>query len=150
MNTHPDFEELFRLLEENQVDYLIVGGYAVAFHGHPRFTKDIDIFFDATPENIGRLQATLVAFGFERENLPDSAFTTMGNVLVFGIEPSRVDLLNRIDGVAFADAKSSFVRGRYGKVDVSFIGRDALIRNKRSTQRPQDKVDADALAEMSD
>lgn len=145
MNTHPDFEELFRLLEENRVDYMIVGGYAVAFHGHPRFTKDIDIFFDATPENVSRLRATLVQFAFRPEDLPEKTFFDPGAVITFGSPPSRVDLLNRIDGVAYAGAKSNAVRGAYGNVTVTFIGRDDLILNKLSTSRDQDKVDAKEL-----
>ena len=65
MSTHPDFEDFLRLLEERRVDYMIVGGYAVAFHGFPRFTKDIDVFFEASPANAARLRAALVAFGFQ-------------------------------------------------------------------------------------
>ena len=70
MNIHPDFEELLRLLEEHGVDYMIVGGYAVAYHGYPRFTKDIDVFFDATNDNVGRLRQALIAFGFPEQDLP--------------------------------------------------------------------------------
>lgn len=146
MTTHPDFEELFRLLEENRVDYMIVGGYALAFHGHPRFTKDIDIFFDSTGGNIERLRKALVAFGFAEENLHVELFTTPGNMITFGVAPTRVDLLNSIDGLRFADAKPYIVRGTYGAVEVSFIGRSDLIRNKRATTRPQDKLDADELS----
>ena len=146
MNTHPDFKELFQLLEEHRVDYLIVGGYAVAFHGYPRFTKDIDIFFECSPENIARLRTALVAFGFTQADLPEEAFAVKGNILTFGVAPSRVDLLNDIDGVRYADAKPNGVRGTYGDVEVTFIGRDDLIRNKRDTPRAQDKVDAEELA----
>ncbi|HNR31919.1 MAG TPA: nucleotidyltransferase [Candidatus Hydrogenedentes bacterium] len=145
MNTHPDFEELFRLLEKHGVDYVIVGGYAVAFHGYPRFTKDIDIFFDPSPANVARLRAALVAFGFEEQDLPEDAFSTTDSVVSFGVEPSRVNLLNEIDGVAFAEAKRNSVRGAYGSVEVSFIGRDDLIQNKRATARAQDKVEIDQL-----
>ncbi|HPO16781.1 MAG TPA: nucleotidyltransferase [Candidatus Hydrogenedentes bacterium] len=145
MNTQPDFEELFRLLEEYRVEYMIVGGYAVAFHGYPRFTKDIDIFFNSTPENITRLRAVLIAFGFNQEELPDAVFSTEGNIVTFGVPPSRVDLLNTIDGIRFVEAKANTVRGVYGKVKVTFIGREDLLRNKFATQRAQDKVDAEEL-----
>ncbi len=77
MNTHPDFEELLRLLEEHRVDYMIVGGYAVAFHGYPRFTKDIDVLFRADNDNAMRLRDALCAFGFSREDLPFDAFLTV-------------------------------------------------------------------------
>ena len=145
MNTHPDFEELFRLLEENRVDYMIVGGYAVAFHGYPRFTKDIDIYFDAAAANVSRLRSALVAFGFQPENLPEDVFFVPGNMITFGVAPTRVDLLNRIDGVQYADAKVNVVRGMYGNVAVTFIGRGDLVTNKRSTLRDQDRVGAKEL-----
>lgn len=146
MNIHPDFKELFQLLTENHVDYMIVGGYAVAFHGHPRFTKDIDIFFESSPSNVARLRAALVAFGFEGEDLSEEVFTKKGNILTFGVAPLRVDLLNNIDGIEYADAKPNIVQGAYGDVEVAFIGRNDLIRNKRATLRAQDKVDAEELA----
>lgn len=76
MNIHPDFEELLRLLEEHGIEYMIVGGYAVAYHGYPRFTKDIDLFFRLTRENALRLRQVLVAFGFREEDLPLEAFMT--------------------------------------------------------------------------
>ena len=148
MNTHPDFEELLRLLGENRVEYMIVGGYALAFHGYPRFTKDIDIFFELSAENVARLRSALMAFGFEEDDLPEEAFTKQGNILTFGVVPLRVDLVNSIDGVQYADAKPHKVRGAYGEVQAAFIGRDDLIQNKRSTLRPQDKVDADELAKI--
>ncbi len=105
MNIHPDFEELLRLLEEHGVEYMIVGGYAVAYHGHPRFTKDIDVFFQLSEDNVGRLRQALIAFGFREEDLPLEAFTTVGNVLTFGVVPTRVDLINEIDGVTYEEAR---------------------------------------------
>jgi len=150
MNIHPDFEELLRLLEENNVEYMIVGGYAVAFHGHPRFTKDIGVFYLASGDNVVRLRAALLAFGFTAGELPTEAFCDPANVLTFGAAPSRVDLLSKIDGVNFHDAKNSVVRGRYGTVEVTFIGRDDLIRNKQSTKRTRDKADVEELTQSDD
>lgn len=145
MNTHPDFEELLRLLEQHGVDYMIVGGYAVAFHGYPRFTKDIDVFYRDSEDNIARLRTALVAFGFSEKDLPADVFATEGAVLTFGVVPTRVDMVNRIDGVRFDDAKPNVVRGTYGDVEVTFIGLDELIRNKRSTPRARDKGDVEEL-----
>ena len=145
MNIQPDFEELLRLFGENEVDYMIVGGYAVAFHGYPRFTKDLDIFFDSSPANILRLRRALVDFGFEEQDLPEDVFSTPGNVIVFGVPPVRVDLVSRIDGVTFGDARPNVVRGKYGCAAACFIGRADLLKNKRSTKRSSDKVDADKL-----
>ncbi len=84
---------------------------------YPRFTKDMDVFFEASPGNITRLRTVLIAFGFVAENLPEEAFMTEGNVLAFGVAPSRVVLLNAIDGVRYADAKPNMVRGTYGGIN---------------------------------
>ena len=150
MNIHPDFEEFLRLLEEHDVEYMIVGGYAVAYHGYPRFTKDIDVFFRMTPENAVRLQRVLVAFGFGEEDLPLGVFTTRGNVLTFGVVPTRVDLINDIDGVTYEDASCNVVRGTYGDVEVTFIGFDDLVRNKSATPRARDKGDIEELQQDKD
>lgn len=147
MNIQPDFEELFRLLEEHGVDYMIVGGYAVAFHGYPRFTKDIDLFFQMTEENALCLRSALVDFGFPMDELPIEAFITKGNVLTFGMTPSRVDLLNEIDGISYDEARTGVVKGRYGTVTVSFIGLKELLRNKRATPRARDKGDVEELTQ---
>jgi hypothetical protein len=148
MNIHPDFEELLRLLEEHEVEYMIVGGYAVAYHGYPRFTKDIDIFFNLSQENACRIQRALIAFGFKENEVPIQAFTTLGNVLTFGIVPSRVDLINEIDAVSYEEARKRIVRGRYGRVEVSFIGFEDLVRNKKATPRTRDKGDVEELTQQ--
>ena len=145
MNIQQDFEELLKLLEKNNVRYMIVGGYAIAFHGYPRFTKDIDIFFLNTKENIIKLRDALLAFGFTPESIPQKVFSEKGNIIQFGIVPVRVDLLNKIDGVSFEKAEKHIVRGRYGKTCVNFIGRVELIKNKKSSGRLQDKADAQNL-----
>ena len=147
MNIHPDFEELLRLLEEHEVDYMIVGGYAVAYHGHPRFTKDIDVFFHGTEENAIRLRRALTAFGFQEQEVPLNAFTTIGNVLTFGVVPARVDLINQIDGVSYETARRNVVRGVYGSTEANFIGLDDLIKNKKATPRAKDKGDVEELTE---
>jgi len=150
MNIHPDFEELLKLLEEHKVEYMIVGGYAVAYHGYPRFTKDIDIFFNPTEENACRIQRALIGFGFNENDVPIKAFTTPGNVLTFGVIPSRVDLINEIDAVSYEDAQKKAVRGRYGSVEVNFIGYVDLVRNKKATPRTRDKGDAEELIKQED
>ncbi|MDP6779921.1 MAG: hypothetical protein QGI83_24400 [Candidatus Latescibacteria bacterium] len=150
MNTHPDFEGLLRLLEEHRVDYMIVGGYAVAYHGYPRFTNDIDLFFSSADENTTRLRDALMAFGFQEEDLPPEAFRVVGSVLTFGVAPTRVDFINSIDGVTFEEARPNVVRGTYGGVEVSFIGFDELIRNKKATQRTKDRGDVEELTRDED
>ncbi len=144
MNTHPDFEELLRLLEENGVDSMIVGATPSPSMVIPLF-DDIELFFRATEENVDRLRKALVSFGFDETDLPASAFLSRGSVLAFGVVPTRVDLVNEIDGVGYDEAKANVVRGTYGKVSVPFIGRADLIRNKKAIPRARDKADVEDL-----
>ena len=109
MSIQPDFAEFLRLLEEHRVEYMIVGGFAVAFHGYPRFTKDIDIFFADGRENLDRLHTTLVAFGFQPATVATDVLAQPDSVLSIGIEPVRIDLLNRIAGVTFDEAHAHAV-----------------------------------------
>jgi len=150
MITQQHFEELLTLLEQNNVEYVIVGGYAVAFHGYPRFTKDIDIFFRNSTDNIKNIITVLVKFGFPESDLPYSLFSETGNIIQFGVSPLRVDIINEIDGVSFDEAFHNSVRGKYGSVDVNFIGRIQLIKNKKESGRPQDLVDAEKLDKKRD
>ena len=145
MNIQQDFEELFELLGRHKVDFVVVGGYAVAFHGFPRFTKDIDVFFRSSPDNIEKLRLALKDFGFREEGLKPDLFEKPGNIVTFGVEPMRVDFINRIDGVSYDEAKAGRAEGRYGKARVFFIGKGDLLKNKNSTNRPQDKLDAESL-----
>lgn len=124
---------------------MIVGGYAVAWHGHPRFTKDLDLWYRESTANVERLRQALVRFGFRAEDLPVDAFTATGSIVTFGVAPTRVDLMNRIDGVTFEEALPNAVRGRYGRVEVTCIGLADLLRNKSSTPRARDKGDVEEL-----
>ena len=148
MTIQQDFRELLRLLEENEVDYLIIGGYAVAFHGYPRFTKDLDIFFRNTPENIERLRKAFLGFGFSDEDIPEHIFSKKGNILVFGVPPTRIDLLNEIDGVSFEEAFRNSVKGMYGGLEARFIGYDELLQNKSASPRISDKADLEELEKL--
>ncbi len=144
MNTQPDFEEFLKLLEKHECEYLIVGGYAVAFHGYPRFTKDLDIFYGDDESNVIKVRKVLIEFGFRDEDIPMAIFAP-GAILNFGIEPVRIDLINHIDGVTFTEALEHSVRGSYGKESVNFIGLAELKRNKASTGRIQDAADLEKL-----
>ena len=141
MNTQPDFEELLKLLEQNSVRYMIIGGYAVAFHGFPRFTKDIDVFFFNSEQNIAKVRKVLFDFGFTPETIPVEIFTEVGNVIQFGVTPVRVDLINDIDGVTYKNAEQHIIRGKYGDIEVNFIGKEDLLKNKKASGRPQDELD---------
>lgn len=122
-----------------------MGGYAVAFHAKPRFTKDIDLLVEPNPDNAQRLLRALSDFGFGAVDLAVDDFTTPGRVVQLGIAPNRVDLMTAIDGVSFADAWTGRVSGRFGAVPVFYIGKAELVRNKRATGRAQDLADVEAL-----
>ena len=144
MNIQPHFKELLKLLEENNVQHMIVGGYAVAFYGFPRFTKDLDIFYKLEEANISKLKKALESFGFPKSDLVDELFLE-GNIIKIGIEPVRIDLLNDIDGVRFDDAAPSVVMGSYDDLETPFIGRADLIANKKTSARLQDLADVARL-----
>lgn len=142
-----DLRDLLVELYDAEVEFLVVGGYAVGYHGHPRATKDIDLFVRPTAENAERVLHALSAFGAPLAQLGVSAsdFDREGRVVQFGVAPVRADLLTSIDGVTFdeaaRDARAMTIDGR----NVLVIGFDALIANKRASGRPQDLVDVDAL-----
>lgn len=124
---------------------MIVGGYAVAFHGFPRFTKDIDIFYLNSKKNVNLIIDSLCKFGFSRKSLPIDNFLKNGGIISFGVTPIRVDFINEIDGIKYLDAKSNIVRGKYGDIKVSFISKNDLVKNKSSTNLFQDKVDLEKI-----
>ncbi len=151
MNTHPDFEEFLKLLSENHIEYMIIGGYAVAYHGFPRFTKDLDIFYLNSPENIRRIRDILIQFGYSPDSITDDIFAE-DNIVRFGHPPARIDLLNKIDGLTFPEAQTHCNHGQYGKAKVIFIGRNDLIKNKKASGRAKDLLDVETLelGEMDD
>jgi hypothetical protein len=139
-----DFTDFLKALAQHDVKALIIGAFAVAFHAKPRFTKDLDIFVEATPENAERLLQAIDTFGFGALGLSVADFVP-GRVTQLGYPPHRIDLVTSIDGVTFEEAWASRVAGNYGGVAVWYIGRDALIRNKAAAARPQDLADIATL-----
>jgi hypothetical protein len=147
MEVQPDFRDLFALLNEHKVEYLIVGGYALAFHGAPRYTGDIDIFVRPNPENSRRILDALAAFGFQFPNLTPDDFQNPDKVVQLGVPPIRVDLITSITGVSWEEAAASGEAGCFGDVPVHYIGREQYIANKRATGRKKDLADIEALGE---
>ncbi len=149
----PDILEFIGLLYTHEVRYVVVGGEAVIYHGYPRFTGDIDFFFSDAPENIAAIFAALREFW--RGTVPGiqsaEELAEPGVIIQFGRPPNRIDLLNRIDGVAFEDAWRSRLKVRILSPDLEFplfmIGFDNLVRNKRASSRPKDLDDLRALGE---
>ena len=140
-----DFSEFLRLLGKYDVDYMIVGGYAVAVHGYPRFTRDLDVFYRNDTENTERLKKALLEFGFPSDDLKDELFSEEGTIIQFGAPPCQIDLLNRISGVVYSEAKAHIVTARYGEVEIRVIGKEHLLINKTSTDRLKDKADAEEI-----
>ena len=147
MSVSKDFEELFECLNARGVKALIVGAYAVAFHGRPRFTKDIDVFVEPSRDNADRVVMALADFGFGSLGLTAADFEQPGRVVQLGYPPNRVDLLTAIDGVDFDAAWRGRAEGRYGATAVFYLGKEELIRNKSASGRPQDLVDLSLLQE---
>lgn len=140
-----DLKDLFRLLNEKSVDYVIVGGYAVAFHGFVRATKDIDILFSSTPENIKRLMAALSGFGISASVMEENIFSKPGQIIRIGCPPLMVEFINGVGGVTFKEIWRNRVQGDYGDVRVSFISKDDLLKTKKAAGRPQDIRDIEEL-----
>jgi len=132
-------------LSEAGAEYLLVGAYALAVHGHPRATGDIDIWVRPTPENAGRVLRAVARFGAPVRDLSATDLATPGTVFQIGVPPRRIDLMTSIDGVEFDAAWTGRHQARVGDLDVPVIGRSDLVRNKRATGRPQDLADVAAL-----
>ncbi len=147
MEIRNDFKELLELFNKHKVEYLIVGGYALAFHGAPRFTQDIDLFVRPTGENAERVLLALNEFGFGSINLSKEDFTTPGMIVQFGVAPVRIDVVTSVSGVSWEKADAGKVAGFYADTPVFFIGREDFITNKRTTGRAKDTADIEALGE---
>ncbi len=145
MITHVDFRELLLLLEKHRVDYMVVGAYALGVHGFPRFTKDLDIFYRLTADNVTKLTSALVEHGFTRKAIEATDLSKSGDLVTFGVPPVRVDLLNTISGVSFEEAAPNVIRVNIEGVAARFIGKDDLIKNKLSTNRAKDRIDIENL-----
>jgi hypothetical protein len=140
-----DFEELLSIFNENGVRYLIVGGHAVMLYTEPRYTKDLDVWIDASTENAERVYRSLLKFGAPLAGLTAKDFAEEGSFYQMGIPPVRVDILMSIDAVTFAEAWPNRQQSRLGNAQASFIGRRELIRNKRAVGRHIDLHDAELL-----
>jgi hypothetical protein len=142
---NPDFSDLFAAFNAAGVSYLVVGAHAVAFFAEPRFTKDLDVWVEATPANAECLLTALRAFGAPLQGVSASDFSVPGVTYQIGVAPNRIDIATQIDGVTFAEAWPGRVGSRFGDHDVWLIGRSELIKNKRAAGRPQDLLDLSLL-----
>jgi hypothetical protein len=145
MKLTPDLKEFFQLLNANQVHYLVIGGYAVAFHGHPRYTKDIDIWIWINPENAARVVKTLEDFGFASLGLQKNDFLEPETIIQLGHAPNRIDLIMGVPGVDFEESYKSRVDDDVDGVRLSFIDLENLKKAKKASGRLQDLADIENL-----
>ena len=142
-----DYREMLSILNEEKVDYLIVGAYAMAAHGVPRATGDIDIFVRATPANSKKIYRALARFGAPLAELDSNQFSEEGIVLQIGVAPCRIDILTQIDGVDFDEAEQGRVVFEIEEMAIPFIGLAELKKNKLATGRVRDRLDVELLDE---
>lgn len=140
-----DFVDLLRAFAAADVRFLIVGAYALALHGRPRATGDLDVWVDATPDNAVQVVRALAAFGAPISEVSAEDFARPGVTYQIGVPPGRIDILTELTGLSFAEAWPDRVRHAFGDVDADFIGRAAFIRNKRATGRAKDIGDVEGL-----
>ena len=146
MEIYPDFREFLQLLNEESIEYLVGGGYAVTFHGYPRYTGDIDIWINPTEENASRMMVVLERFGagsvgIEKEDFLDSKF----GVLKMGNEPIRIDMMMEMKGLEFEDAYTQRVVENIDGLEINFLSLGDLIRAKKASNRAKDQNDLEHL-----
>jgi hypothetical protein len=145
MDLAPDFDEFIGSLNAHGVEFIVVGAYALAFHGAPRFTGDLDILVRPTLDNAVRLLTALEAFGFPVTELNPETIVDRRRMLQMGVPPVQIHVMSSISGVEWDEVWSDRVEGPLGGHSVPFLGRDTFLRNKRAAGRPKDLADVDAL-----
>ena len=142
---NPDFVDLLRAFGAADVRFLLVGAYALAIHGRPRATGDLDLWIDATPDNARRVMRALQEFGAPMQEITEADFASPGVTYQIGVPPGRIDILTELTGITFAEAWPGRLRRPFGEVEVDVIGLDAFIRNKRATGRAKDLGDIEGM-----
>lgn len=143
-----DSLEFVGLLNSNKVEYVVVGAFAVSFHGYPRYTGDLDLLVNSTAENAARVLRVLSEFGFASLDVTAEDLQRPNYIVQLGIHPNRIDLITGISGVSFEEAWMNRRQGEIDGVPTYFIGREELIRNKVATGRRRDLGDADELRKL--
>jgi len=136
-----DFKEFIELLNKNQIEYLVVGGYAVGIHGYPRYTGDIDIWINVSNEIAAKMVSVLEDFGFGSYELKEEDFLNTANVIQLGYPPLRIDIIMSIDGVSFEESYSKRIEKEIDGLQIKFIGLSELIKNKKASGRDKDIID---------
>lgn len=146
---NPDFSDMLSALSEEGAEFLLVGAYALAAHGVPRATGDMDILVRPTPANAERIWKALIRFGAPLADLSVDDFTVLGRVVQIGVEPCRIDLLTAITGVTFDEAWGDRVVVEVSGLRIPVLSRAHLVQNKRQTGRPQDRADVTRLEDKA-
>lgn len=147
MEIQKDFGELLELFNRHKVEYVIVGAYALAFHGCPRYTGDLDLLVKPDPDNAKKIIEAIKKFGFESLNLTIEDFSSPEKVVQLGIPPIRIDLITSLTALTWGQIESHKVKGEYGSIPVYFIGKTELIINKKSLGRHKDLADIESINE---
>jgi hypothetical protein len=142
---NPDFVDLLRAFAAADVRFMIVGAYALAVHGRPRATGDLDVWVDATPQNASRIMLGLAAFGAPLAEITEADFARPGVVYQIGVPPGRIDILTELTGLTFEQAWRDRIRRPFGELEVDFIDRASFLRNKRATGRLKDLSDVEGM-----
>jgi len=140
-----DFSEFLRLLNDREVRYLVIGGYAVGYHGYPRATNDLDVWIAIAPDNAARVVGALEEFGFGSAELTTDLFLKEDSIIRMGLPPMRIEILTTISGVSFETCYRDRVEGVFGGTEVTLISLDDLKRNKRASGRYKDLDDLEHL-----
>jgi len=141
----PDFKEFLKLLKEYNVRYLLIGGYAVGYHGYPRATEDMDIWVAVHPDNAQKLVSTLRAFGFDDPNLKSELFLQKPKIIRMGFPPMRLEIATSISGVEFDERYQTRITDDFDGVEVSVIDLENLKKNKKASGRTKDIADLEEL-----
>jgi len=145
MKLQKDLREFLELLNSHKVEFVVVGGHAVAFHGYPRYTGDIDFFIRPELENARRIIKVMEAFGFDDISVKLEDFTSRDKIIQLGYPPNRIDLITSISGCDFNEVWDSRIESKLDGVPVSFIGKESLIKNKQASNRGKDLIDVEKL-----
>lgn len=149
MELDKNFKEFLSLLIAHEIEYMVVGGYSVAFHGFPRYTGDFDVWINTAEKNSERLISALDDFGFSSLGLQVADFVESNKVIQLGVEPLRIDIMTSISGVeSFSEAFANKETIRLSGIDLNYIGYRDLVANKKETARLQDKRDLEELAKL--
>ncbi len=146
MKIHRDFKDFISLMNKNGVEYVVVGSFALSFLGYPRATGDMDIWVRKSPENAARILKALDEFGFGNLGIGRDDLLA-DKVIQLGQPPVRIDLMTELDGLTSEEIWAGKVSGKFGEMPVSYLGREAFIRNKRSLGRHKDLADLESLGE---